>query len=101
MDLMLIIVGMAFMLNPMIAILDIFPDFIGCILILIGLNRISSISPELDDARPYFRYMMYASLARTLIFFASGTFDDVMRLSVTLIFGVIELGLAVMANPAH
>ncbi len=100
MDLMLIIVGMAFMLNPMIAILDIFPDFIGCILILIGLNRISSISPELDDARPYFRYMMYASLARTLIFFASGTFDDVMRLSVTLIFGVIEFGLAVMAIPA-
>lgn len=100
MDMMLIIIGMGFLLNPMIAVLDILPDFIGCALILIGLNRISSISPELDDARPYFKYMVYVSLARAIIFFASGTFDEVMRLSITLIFSVIEFGLAVMAIPA-
>ncbi len=97
---MLIIVGMAFMLNPMLAIVDILPDFIGCALILIGLYRISSISPELNDARPYFKYMLYVSLARTVVVFVSGNFDDIMQLSVTLIFGVIEFGLAVMAIPA-
>ncbi len=100
MSLTLIISGMFFLCNPMIAIFDIFPDFIGYALIMLGLNRLSAISPELDDARPYFRYLLLASVARTFVFFASGTFDETMNLSVTLIFAAIEFGLAVMAIPA-
>ncbi len=100
MELKLIILGIFFMLNPMISVLDILPDFIGCIPIFYALTRLSSVSPELDTARPYFKYMAYVSVIRTVCFFASGSFDDVMRLSVTLIFAVIEFGLAVMAFPA-
>ncbi len=100
MSLTLITVGMIFLCNPMIAIFDIAPDFIGYALILFGLNRISAISPELDDARPYFRYLLIASVARSFVFFASGTFDETMNLSVTLVFAAIEFGLALMAFPA-
>ncbi len=100
MELKLIIVGIAFMLNPMISVLDVLPDFIGCVTVFYALTRLSSVSPELDTARPYFKYMAYVSVIRTVCFFASGSFDDVMRLSVTLIFAVIEFGLAVMAFPA-
>ena len=100
MELKLIILGIFFMLNPMISVLDILPDFIGCIPIFYALTRLSSVSPELDTARPYFKYMAYVSVIRSVCFFASGSFDDVMRLSVTLIFAVIEFGLAVMAFPA-
>lgn len=100
MELKLIIVGIAFMLNPMISVLDVLPDFIGCVTVFYALTRLSSVSPELDTARPYFKYMAYVSVIRTICFFASGSFDDVMRLSVTLIFAVVEFGLAVMAFPA-
>ena len=100
MELKLIIVGIAFMLNPMISVLDVLPDFIGALAVFYALTRLSSVSPELDTARPYFKYMAYVSVIRTVCFFASGSFDDVMRLSVTLIFAVVEFGLAVMAFPA-
>lgn len=100
MELKLIIVGIAFMLNPMISVLDVLPDLIGCVLIFYALTRLSSVSPELETARPYFKYMGYVSLIRAICFLASGSFDDVMRLSVTLVFAVIEFGLAVMAFPA-
>ncbi len=94
------IAGIICICNPMLALFDLIPDFIGYILILYGLNRLSAISPALDDARPYFRYMLFASIARTLIFFASSTFDETMTLSLTLIFSAIEFGLSVMAIPA-
>ncbi len=100
MELTLIIAGLVFLCNPMIAILDILPDFIGIGLILLGLNRLSAISPKLDDSRPYFRYMLLTSLARLVVFFASNTFDGTMTLSITLVFAVIEFGLAMMAMPA-
>lgn len=100
MELKLIIVGLAFMLNPMISVLDVLPDFIGAVIVFYALTRLSSVSPELDTARPYFKYMAYVSVIRSVCFLASGSFDDVMRLSVTLIFAVVEFGLAVMAFPA-
>ncbi len=100
MSLTLIISGIICLCNPMIALFDIIPDFIGYALILLGLNRLSAISPELDDARPYFRYSLLASVARCLVFFASSTFDETMTLSLTLIFAAIEFGLAMMALPA-
>ena len=96
----LIIVGITFFLNPIISLIDIFPDFIGCALILLGLGKLSSISPELDSARPYFKYMLYISVARTVIFFASNGFDDVMRITLTMLFACIEAGIAIMAFPA-
>ncbi len=100
MSLTLITLGILFLCNPMIAILDIIPDFIGYALIMLGLNRLSAISPELDDARPYFRYLLLVSVARTFVLFGSGTFDETMNLSVTLIFAAIEFGLAIMAISA-
>ncbi len=100
MSLTLITIGIFFLCNPMIAILDVLPDFIGYALIMLGLNRLSAISPELDDSRPYFRYLLIASVARAFVFFASGTFDETMNLSVTLIFATIEFGISVMALPA-
>lgn len=100
MELKLIIVGIFFMLNPMVAVLDVLPDVIGCVLIFYALTRLSSVSPELETAQPYFKYMAYVSLVRSICFFASGSFDDVMRLSITLIFAVVEFGLALMAFSA-
>lgn len=93
MEFTLITVGLLFFMNPLIAIVDIFPDFIGCILILLGINRLRAVSPELDDAVSVIKYMIYASIARIVLFFASGSFDDITALSVTIIFALIEFAL--------
>ena len=57
MEFTLITVGLLFFMNPLVAIVDIFPDFIGCILILLGINRLRAVSPELDDAVSVIKYM--------------------------------------------
>ena len=93
MEFTLITVGLLFFMNPLIATLDIFPDFIGCILILLGINRLRAVSPELDDAVPVIKYMIYASVARIILFLASGSFDSITALSVTIIFALIEFAL--------
>lgn len=79
-------------MNPLIAVMDIFPDFIGCILIFVGVNRLRVASPELEGAVPVLKYMIYASIIRTFTFFVSGGFDDITQLSVTVVFAVIEFG---------
>ncbi len=93
MEFTLITVGLLFLMNPLIGILDILPDFLGCLIILLGINRLRAVSPELDDTVPIIKYMTWASLARTLTFFVSGGFDEITHLSITIIFAVIEFGL--------
>lgn len=93
MEFTLIAVGLLFLMNPLVAVMDIFPDFIGCILIFLGVNRLRVASPELEGAVPTLKYMIYASILRTFTFFVSGGFDDITKLSVTVVFAVIEFGL--------
>ena len=93
MEFTLITVGLIFLMNPLIAIIDILPDFIGCIIILLGINRLRAVSPELDDTVAVLKYMIFASIARTVSFFASGGFDEITHLSVTIIFALLEFGL--------
>ena len=57
-DFTLIIIGAFFMINPMIAFIDVIPDFIGCALIVYALHRLSSVSPELEEAEKYFKYFI-------------------------------------------
>ena len=99
-EFLMIIIGLCFFANPMLSLLDILPDFIGCIVIMIAISRFTAISGDLESAYAYFKYMALASAARIAVFFVSSTFDDVMLLSITLIFGVVEFICAFMAIPA-
>lgn len=96
-ELMLIAVGLAFFLNPMIALFDLLPDFIGCALIMYALHRLSPVASDFENAFNYFKYMLFASAARLAVAMASATFDSVTMLSVSLILGLIEAGIAVAA----
>ena len=89
--------GMLFLANPMLALFDIIPDFIGCALIMLGLHKLSPVAPDFDDAFHRFKYLIFASLGRTVIAFSSAQFDNVTFLSISLMLGVIELIIAFMA----
>lgn len=58
-----IALGMIFLLNPNINIVDILPDFIGCVLILSGLSSLRDISDSLEDARRNFLRLFWVSLS--------------------------------------
>lgn len=99
MGLFLIFVGFLFTLNPMLGLLDILPDFIGYLLIFAGIVKLSMISVELNDALGYFKWAAVISVARTLCFIASGSFDETMILCLTMVFAVLEFGVMFFALP--
>lgn len=94
---MLITVGSFFFLNPMIALFDLIPDLIGCALIMFGLHRLSPLASDFENAFGYFKYMILASAARIAVALASSGFDGVTMLSVSLILGLVETGIAFAA----
>lgn len=99
MGLLLVFIGFLFTLNPVIGLLDILPDAIGFLLIFIGINRLSMISAELNDALSYLKWATVISVAHSACFIISGIFDDIMTLCLTMVFAVIEFGVMFMALP--
>ncbi len=107
-DFLLIIIGLMFFLNPMIALFDLIPDFIGCALIMFALHRLSSLTSDFEDSFNYFKYMIVASGARLLISMLSAMFlansDDVSYLvtylSISLVLAIIECAVAYFALTA-
>ncbi len=99
-ELLLIIIGFMFFLNPMIILFDFIPDFIGCALIMLALHRLSSLTSDFESAFNYFKYMIAVSAARLLISLVSGQFDNVTYLSVSLILALVEAFIAYLALSA-
>jgi len=58
-----IALGMIFLLNPNVNIVDLLPDFIGCVLVLSGLASLRDISDSLEDARRNFLRLFWVSLS--------------------------------------
>ena len=69
MGLSFLIVGFIFFFLPNFSIIDILPDFIGCIFIIVGLNKISDLTPGLNDARRAFFKVMYLHIAKFVLMF--------------------------------
>lgn len=96
-DFLPLIIGFFFFLNPMVALFDIIPDFLGCALIMFSLHRLSPLSPDFETAFNYFKYMAIVSVARLLVSIVSGQFDSVTYLSLSLVFALTETIIAYRA----
>lgn len=64
MGLTLITAGLFFLLNPSIVIVDIFPDIIGCFLILMGMSRLSLLNASMSDAKNNFQKLFAVSFLK-------------------------------------
>lgn len=62
-------VGMIFLCNPLINIIDILPDFIGLLMIMHGLSKAAEVTDHLGDARDGFAKLAVVSAAQTCIVF--------------------------------
>ena len=84
--------GMFFLFNPLLNILDVFPDVIGYLLIFSGLKELSQIDGRLEYARKRVQYLIFISgfkLALTPAIFSSG--EDTDRLLAVFCFGLAEI----------
>lgn len=90
-----IFAGLVFFFNPCIHIIDILPDFLGAILIAIGLRKLADIEDRFYDARKYTRIMIgvYA-LKAVLSLYVTARWKDGL-LPVTFAFSVGEILLSI------
>ena len=68
--------GLCFFFNPSFAVIDVLPDFIGCILICAGLSRVALVCPPMKEARAAFGKLAIADAVKTLsllVIFSMGT----------------------------
>ncbi len=93
----LILTGFILMFNPVIHIVDLLPDVIGFLLIIIGLSKMSLLASQLAKARESFVKLAYLELAKTLLILFLPSMDGTMRLLWAFIFGVCEILVFVSA----
>ncbi len=82
----LIFVGLLFFANPYFATLDILPDWIGCALICLGLDRVARISKHMGEARvAFFKLLIYTVVKDVVAIAIFMTTDGIERPTVLLI----------------
>lgn len=86
--------GIIFIMSPNVNIVDILPDFIGCLFIMKGLYSVSQIYPQFDDSLGYFRKFAIISVFKTVslpvLFIISAT-EITWLLLLSFVFGCLEI----------
>ena len=75
----LVLFGLCFFFNPGFSAVDVLPDFIGCMLIWLGLSRISLISAPMREARGAFLKLAAVDVVKTfalIIVFRAGSSSE-------------------------
>lgn len=100
MNIKYIIIGLFFLLNPNINIIDILPDFIGCAFIIRGMMKCSSLNYNFKDSYGYFKRLLWLEIAKMpclILYFIIGSNDMVWYLLLSFSFGVFEIYFSLMA----
>lgn len=84
-------VGLFFLMNPVIGVHDILPDFIGCFLIIMGIRDAAYMIEKLESARRFFMYAAGISIVRFAVSFLNVDRYHTLPLTLAFIFAVVEL----------
>ena len=88
----LLIIGLLFMANPVIRVIDVLPDAIGCFLICLSLMKPSCYVGRLDKAKNMFFRLGLVECAKLLsIVIQVKSADNTMPLMLATVFGIIEI----------
>lgn len=82
--------GIIFLLNPTLRTFDFLPDVIGCIFIIIGLSKLSSLEDRLYSARKYIYYLTALSVLKLPVSFYLIVKAKNYLLPCSLVFSVLE-----------
>ena len=89
-----LMVGFIFFFLPNLTIIDILPDFLGCILIMVGLNKLADLTPGLAEAKRAFLKALYIYIAKFLLMFTVpffGNSDGGYILIFSFSFAILEM----------
>lgn len=91
-----IIIGLIFLINPNIEVIDVLPDFIGTILIILGINKFADINERISAAKKSLLICTYLNAVKclsilTFLFISSS--EMTWMLVFTMCFGLGEAGL--------
>ncbi|MBE6718031.1 MAG: hypothetical protein E7574_02080 [Ruminococcaceae bacterium] len=89
-----LIAGFVFFFLPNLSIIDLMPDFIGCILIMRGLYKLADLTPGLMIAKNAFKKALYVYLAKFVLMFTAPYFGNTNGSFLTIfsfVFFVLEL----------
>lgn len=88
-------VGMVFLFNPVVSLLDVLPDFIGCLFIAAAMTELAMLDERLENARRLIYYLAGVSGVRTVLMFFMFNMDESAVLSCVSLLGVAELFAAI------
>ena len=87
--------GMIFLANPVFAVIDVLPDFLGCAFIFYALSRASALSSGVKEVRTAFSRLLILQAARfvlSLLSLRTGQSESAtLLLTVTFAFGALSL----------
>ena len=97
MGLQYLIIGCFFLLNPYFSIIDIIPDFIGCIFLMKGLSKVSKVSVSFEFAYKQFGLLLAISAVRLCCISLITDTKEIWPLIIVLCAGLGEAFLCIRA----
>ena len=91
MRLFMIGAGIFFLVNPILGVSDILPDFIGCFLIMSGIRDAAYMIEKLHSARRWFMYGACLSIIRFAVSFMGVERQHTLPLTLAFCFAIVEL----------
>lgn len=88
----LILTGFLFLANPVIHVLDIFPDWIGYLLLMRGISRTAFFVDQLSEAKKWFGRLAVITLVRMTAILIWPNATDSTMLLITFVFSLLEVG---------
>lgn len=88
----LFFIGMFFLANPNINIIDIIPDFIGCALMWYSLSKLRDLAPDMANTRNYAAKLFWLEIGKliSLLIFINLSLDSGFLLTFSFVFVIAE-----------
>lgn len=90
MSLVLIILGIAFMLNPVVWAWDVLPDFIGAFLVILGIRKIIFLNEDTDRLYSALWHVAIISIVKTVVSVSLYGVSGGEKIIVSIVFATLE-----------
>lgn len=87
----LVLVGLLFLFSPDVSLVDLLPDFIGWLLIMLGVSGLADIEMRVEDAKALSRRMILITLVKLALSLFTFRFSSATLLLATFSYAIVEV----------
>ncbi|MBQ3791852.1 MAG: hypothetical protein II797_01985 [Clostridia bacterium] len=91
MSFLLIGLGLVFFANPIVGIVDVIPDAIGCALIIFGVSKLACLFETFEKVRKYSFWCLAVSVFHILMMLVSSSFNGSDNIAASLSASILDL----------